>query len=205
MSEIYVAKEKESYKLMVAMAGCSKSNLHYYVDDRRILCISNHPTPTNREVLLFVVAVRAGVRVHAHPSLNAPVVGHRTYGERLRAFTPVHHWVSLMGDGWVYVASPPGEQIPLLPVGRPPLSADELGAHRGFARHCVLPNDADRDSAVAHVEGNFFVVTFARAAPLAASLETTSSASSTGPSGASSAAGRPTDGRANAGSSSERY
>ena len=129
LSELHVAMTPEKVTCYVAAPGLTESDLHYAIDGHA-LCISNSLTPGMRQVLTFSVDAVQGVPVFAHPSLCAPIIGHRPYGERLRAFGPVHFWVALVqGEGCVRVVPAPGAMRgPLLPLGRPPLDASETAA-----------------------------------------------------------------------------
>ena len=167
LSELHVTATKEAYEITCAAPNATAAEqLHCSVDPmQHVLRVSNASEPPDRGVVTFQV-VRASVNVHAYPSSNAPVVGTKGKGERIRGHLPVHFWVELaQGGGWIRMSGGPSAELHVL--GRPPLTADELVSEQSFSRYIRLPADADVDNCgdlVMHRIKGFFSVEVPRLA-----------------------------------------
>jgi len=153
-----------TYLVTLAAPNAKQGDLHYRVD-AGILIISNSDAPLHRETLTYTVDSMDSVPVYAYPSLQAPIIGIRRSGQRLRGFAPCHFWVNLlMGEGWIRLEPGAGCRCSLSVLGRPPLDTDASSSSRGFARYQRLPPDAEPYQATATLRGGFFTITIPRLA-----------------------------------------
>ena len=166
LSELHMSLDGDKYTVVCAAPGMKRDDLHYQVDPlSRILRVSNAPEPENREILTYLTL--SELDVHEYPSSNAPIVGQRQPGNRLRGYAPVHFWVGLLhGDGWVRLDL---KNPALRVLGREDdggqLSAHEATNSSGFARFIRLPKDANLNAITAGIRSGFFEVTVPRHMP----------------------------------------